>query len=704
MKFEELDIKATYDSRRTSVYDEFFNKVLPNSSLYKRFAGFFSAKRFALTAEGLQEFIKENNGMMELVMIPSFTTEETDAILKGISADEIITKNWIRDLSEIKEKFVEDHAKALSWMIANQYLTIKLLVPYNKDGKIIPIPELNQHSLLHKEIGIMYDKETQKPISFHGLIDRDSGESDEIYAIDVFRDWKDNEHEKIESDFAEFSDYWKDAEIEINEIKFKKIPLGPQLEQFFNDYAPKSKAEINLKKPPILRDYQKIAISNWIENNFRGIFEMATGTGKTFTAIGSLKKVEEKEEKLLVVITVPYNHLIQQWESELLRWNIKSKTLDESTWRITLRDEVRTLNYSTSKSMSVVIVSHVLFKDENFVKQIEKSKVANMVIVDEAHHIGTETSIEALSPNYHYRLALSATINRYYDDDGTEEIKKFFGNNGTSTVFEFTLEKAIKEGKLCSYYYYPYFIELNAEEEDQYRELSYKLAKYLHSKDPGVRKMAEPLLNKRAKIIRDAENKKFCFEDILKDMKSYSRLLIFCSENQFKSTLESLDNFQKITGVDKSLMYRKITYDDPKSKSDRVRILKEFADEKWDMILANKVLDEGMDIPQAQNSIILASTGNPTTFVQRRGRVLRIYDDTYKDGTKKEFATIYDVLVKPVIISTSDPEIIKTEISMIRSQLERIKDMSRLAINKEQCEDKIKEFTYGLPDDVFRIS
>jgi len=132
-----------------------------------------------------------------------------------------------------------------------------------------------------------------------------------------------------------------------------------------------------------------------------------------------------------------------------------------------------------------------------------------------------------------------------------------------------------------------------------------------------------------------------------------------------------------------------------------MRILKDFADEDYEIILSNRVLDEGMDVPQAKRCIVLASTGNPTQFIQRRGRVLRKYDDLYKDGSRKTHADIFDILVKPRIYDLDDLESQKLEIGLIRGQLNRIQQMGELAINNDDCLEKIKEFSYGLPKEVF---
>lgn len=700
MNFENLDVRSIYDSRRGSVYHEFFNKVLAHSSYYLRFGGLFSAKTFSLLAEGLQDFIKENNGYMKIAIVPVFTEEDREALFRGISVDDIISNKWIKDLSEIKEKFVEDHKLALSWMIANKFLEVKLILPQNPDGKYCSVDELKELPILREEIGIMYNVDDQSQLSFHAFIDGDNPESGEISKIDVYRNWIPSESKKIEKDFNDLKKFLDDDFYQFEEKRFLIRPLSQELESYFKEIAPKTKDQIpTLTKPPKLRPHQEDAVTAWVGNEYRGIFEMATATGKTFAGIGCIETVRKKEKNLLVIITAPYTNLVSQWKDELSKWSIQSSPLDSSNWTKVLRDEIDYLNRSKNEEFSVLIVSHDLFIKEKFVKAIERVKNSAMLVADEAHHLGTYTSSLGLSPKYYYRLALSATITRYFDDDGTQLLRNYFGK----TVFEYTLEQAIQNNLLCKYYYYPHFVELKDDEYLKYKDLTNKAARWLNSKNPDDRKNAEFILNERAKIIRDAENKIDCFREILKQMSHLKRLLVFCSEKQFDWVEDVLNNLEKYCGIGDSIHFRRITHDDPSDKKARMKILKEFAGEEWNVLLSNRVLDEGMDIPQAQNCIILASTGNPTQFIQRRGRVLRKYDDVYKDGTKKDFAYIYDILVKPKI-DNLDPESIKLEISMIRNQFDRIKTMSNAAVNRDECNMKITEFTYDLPLNTFDIN
>ena len=698
MRFEDLAIKSYYDSRKTDVFNEFFNTVLPHSKFYRRFGGIFSAKSFALIAEGLQKFIKENNGIMELVVIPSFSEEDKKMLLNGIVVDDIVTKNWIGDLSKIKEKILEDHIKAICWMIANNYLTIRILIPEHENGTPFTESELSKLVIFKKEIGIFYNRDDDSILSFHGIIDRNNPEIGELYSLDVSRNWIDTERERINADHEDFTNYWNSGSFQMGTIRGRIVPLSKKLEDYFAKIAPQTKSEIpDLRKLPVLRKYQVDAISGWLENGGRGIFEMATGTGKTFTAIGGIKKIQYKEGKILVVIAAPYRNLLDQWKNELSKWYIESVILESGTWRQILRDEISYMNQLNAEKISVLITSHELLTNAEFVRQIEKCTIPLILVADEAHRLGTLSRQQGLSKNYTYRLALSATIARYFDDDGTEALRNYFkGDSGQSTIIEYSLEKAIGDKMLCGYNYYPFFVDLNQNEVESYRSLTRRAAILLNSKKLEDRKKGEDKIKERARIVKNAASKIDCFKEIIAQVDKLKHLLIFCSEKQFDDLDEILSNLGESCGVDRNILFRKITYDNPRDKKDRVRILNDFASEDWDILLSNQVLDEGLDIPQARRCIIMASTGNPTQFIQRRGRVLRTYSEPYKDGTKKTYADIFDVLVKPQIHDL-EGDALCLETSIVKSQLNRIRQMGQLALNRDYCMKKIQEFTEGLP-------
>lgn len=711
MKFEDLDIKQEYDSRQSFVYGDFFNKILPCSNLYCRFGGVFSGQKFVQCAEGLQDFIKENGGTMELVLIPDFNEEDKEAFTEE-SKQKIITKKWKVELDQIEDNFKKDHIKALAWMIAHGKLVIKLILPQDENGKPLTKKELEGNDILN-EVGIFFNKDDPEDfLSFTGYID---SEKEDVIRITTSRPWKKNETYQIEDDYQRFNSFWQENDFcKIGPITCKIELLNDELIEYFEQIAPKLKEEIpELKKLPELRPYQEDAVTKWHDNGGIGIFEMATGTGKTYTGIGCIKKLQELHEKLVVVIAAPYTNLVDQWEKELNDWYIPSIKLEKG-WTKQIRNAISSINETSENRLTVFICSHAKFARDELLDEIKFCKVPTMLIVDEAHHVGagnsipdddgieaTEGSRKGLSKTlYKYRLGLSATIDRYYDDDGTAFLLDCFkGTKGISKVKILDLEEAIREGFLCEYDYHIDFVELTADERDEYQRLTYQAMKYIHSKDPKMKTIGDSIIIKRSKIIRDAKQKMEKFIDIMKRISDVKHLLVFCSEKQYDGLDEILNNSPEKLGYENP-SYRKITYDNPKDKSERIKILRDFADEDYKLILSNRVLDEGMHVPEARRCIVLASTGNPTQFIQRRGRVLRQFRDKYKDGTTKDFAEIYDILVKPNI-EGMNPDAVKLEIGIIRQQLKKITEMSNLTRNKTDCLEKIEEFKNNLPDSVF---
>jgi len=708
MLFEELDIKSEYDSRRNFVYADFFNKILPFCNHYRRFGGIFSGEKFVQCAEGLQEFIKENSGKMELSIIPVF--DENDKLaFKEKTIEKVISEKWKLELSEIKDTLKQDHVKALAWMIVNDYLEIKLILPQDENGNPLTQVELKKLDILN-EVGIFFNKdEPEDYLSFRGEIDVDDGE---VVRITTSRPWIESEKDQINSDYNKFVTFWDDETCKIGNIECKIKPLTEELLEYFKQKAPETKQDIpELKKLPQLRDYQKIAV----DNDHKGIFEMATGTGKTFTAIGCIKKLQENNSKLAVVISAPYTNLVDQWESALKEWYVPSVKLEEG-WTKELRHSIRSLNETSDERLTVFICSHAKFATDDFIQELESCNVPVMLIVDEAHHVGAGISITdndgvvakygsraGLSEKYTFRLGLSATIERHFDSDGTDFLLSYFkGSQQKSQVCILDLKEAIEKKFLCGYNYYPSFVELTTDEFIDYKEKTIEAMKYLTSKVPKVKAKGDFIIMQRSKIVRDAENKMDAFVTIMKSFSKIKHLLVFCSEKQYDKLETILKNSPQTLECDRPV-FRRITYDNPKNKRDRIKILRDFANEDYDLILSNRVLDEGMDVPQAKNCIILASTGNPAQFIQRRGRVLRQFDDLYIDGSKKTHADIFDVLVKPKINGLDDLEAKKLEINLIRNQYKKIKEMSELAMNKDQCLKKINEFTCDLPKELLEF-
>ena len=677
MNFRDIELKSEYDSISDDVYDEFFNKVLKCSRKYNRIGGKFTSKNFAACAAGLQEFI-QNDGNMKLVLLPEFNAEDVDSINKGIkNSHDVISECWIRDFSEVQEKFIEDHTKALAWMLANDHLEIKIVVPVDSNGAILSGIKLDDSQLFKRKTGIFWDGDN-KAISFSGNIDFDDKMFGEYHHFRVYRDWGDGERKFLDKDYEEFNKYW-DGQLIETDIRLKVIPLPEAIRSNLIEIAPKSKSEIRLQNIPRLRPYQKTAIRNWKENDYRGVFEMATGTGKTFAAIGCIKELQKKQETLQVVIVCPFDNIERQWKQELAKWEFDSTvTSRDAKWAQRMNDKIASLE-TKNRKISIIITTYKTFCTDKFINIVENCNVPLLLISDEVHNAGASVYNSGLTNAYNYRLGLSATLERYFDPDGTASLQRFFGD----TVYTLDLQNAIEKKFLVGYYYHPMYVDLNEEEYEKYSSYTKRIARLWNSKKPGDREQLELVLINRSRVILNAESKIARFKNWVQEYKDdIEYALIYCSEKQMDVVKKTLDKH--------AIINREITHKNPSDPIMRAEIIKKFSKGLFNAIVANRVLDEGADIPSAKNCIMLASTGNPKQFIQRRGRVLRKFKDAYPDGSKKENAIIYDLIVIPNISEDYTDDEIRIERQIVTSQIKRLEEMASMAINHESCLEEIK--------------
>ncbi len=673
MNFDSLELKSEYSSLTDNAYDEFFNKILKSTRLYYRIGGGFSSKNFALCAEGLQEFI-QNDGIMKLILMPKFNESDVDSINKGVkNTSDVISECWIQEFAEIREKFIQNHTKALAWMLANGNLEIRVVVPIDSNGTIISHRMLQESQIFKQITGIFWD-EDNNAVSFSGDVNFDDGLLGEYYRFRVYRSTDKSENKYLEKDFEEFDRYWEGEGIH-GEISWKTIPIPDAVRNDLIKIAPKSKSDIKLTNIPRLRPYQKKAIRNWIGNDNRGIFEMATGTGKTFTAIGCIDKIKQNNQKMFVVIVCPYDNLVRQWQKELEKWGYNSSiTVGEKKWHQNMVDKIASLKTNESKNIFILLTTYVTLSSDKFLKVVGRAGITTMLIADEVHNAGSPQNSRGLSSVYDYRLGLSATLERYFDPDGTLMLESFFGD----TVYELDLATAIQKDFLVSYYYYPIYVDLNYEEYEKYESLTKLIARLWNSKSHQDRKQLEMTLLNRARIIRDAENKLEKFAEwVDKNTDGVKYSLIYCSEKQMSTVKDILNK--------NGIINREITAKNPSDPKQRIGILNQFSSGQYDVIVANRVLDEGADIPAAKHCIMLASTGNPKQFIQRRGRVLRKFHGTYADKSKKEHADIYDILVIPDISEGYSEDVIRTERQIVSSQIKRQEEMAKIALNSDSC-------------------
>ena len=427
---------------------------------------------------------------------------------------------------------------------------------------------------------------------------------------------------------------------------------------------------------------------------------MATGTGKTLTALGAIAKISENfKDGLGVIIVCPFQHLVEQWVEDIKKFNIKPiigySQSHQKNWKDRLKLAIQTLKCDVISSFFCFICTNATFSSKEIQKLFKRNKKPLLLVVDEAHNLGAKNIRETLTEQYTYRLALSATFDRHMDEEGTSILYDFFGKK----AIEYSLGKAIEEKMLTPYDYYPIVVYLTESELNEYNELSKKIKKETRIDEKGktyFSKKGEILLIERARIIAGATNKIKALKKELQKYKEKNNILVYCGATNILQEEEdsSITNEKDIRQIDavKEMMYRELKmkvdrFTANESIKERIEIKERFISGKIQAIVAIKCLDEGVNIPGIKTAFILASTTNPKEYIQRRGRVLRI-------APNKEYAEIYDFITLPRDLKEArvlSKEKLGYDTSLINKEIARMKEFSSLSRNNLSCKKLIMD-------------
>ncbi len=737
------------NSRRYKSHSEwepvgFFSDCLCNATRFDLKLGFFSTSAINVLSDGFAAFLY-NGGRMRLVINDILSEYDKDILNKASDNNTIIQAIPLNDIAKLKETLSErgrHFFDCIAWLIRNNRMEIKVVTPKDSNG------------ISHTKCGLFADA-TNK-VAFDGSCNFSrTALIENVESITAFCDWDSPSDkfriEDVEEDFIRtFKGEDKSVEyLDISAIhtsitaafpdKSIKNLLEEEAEMLqtsiISDYplsikralsrakekvdAAIKKSQENLaatsieSKEPCFpyssgpRDYQVQAFKNWKDNRQKGLFAMATGTGKTITSLNCLLEIYKRLGYYKALILVPTITLVEQWEKECEKFNFGNviKVCSKyGGWQTSLAN-IRMLELSdpNNKLSYVIISTYASFiRPANFLDLNQFPKAKLLLIADEAHNMGGGLVAKRLNDiKYLRRIGLSATPERQFDEEGNLRLMSFFGCDNKYT-FEYSMAEAIRNKALCKYYYYPHLVELTQDEMSQYVELSKKIAKIINRTDDDSREILKRLLLKRKQIIHKAENKKKEFETILKDhlykTGSLKYTLVYVPEgNQLddqtadifdtverikddEDTLHLIDEYTRIVrDIDSHIVVRQFTSE----SADRDLMLSDFANGNIDVLTSMKCLDEGVDVPRSELAIFCASTGNPRQFIQRRGRVLR----THKD---KRYAIIHDLVVIPD--TNFDPECYELEKSLVSTEVKRVRDFALLS---ENCND-----TLNILDDV----
>lgn len=650
MSLKDLHLRNAYDSDFDDVLNDFYIPALSNSIKYKRLAGFFTSSSLAVAAKGLSKFIA-NGGHMKLICGAKLRKADVEAIKEGYEKPaRVIEMMMMENLEKLEDEFIQDHVRALGWMVANNKLQIKVAVVVDANGLAMDRENVEKQGIFHQKVGILEDSEGNK-MSFSGSDNETaSAWQANIEEFKVFRSWKEYEKGYLNADLERFEKFWKGTSKRTRvvnvpiAIKDKLIEMAPDnIEELDLEKWLKRKAKEEKKKIE-LRGYQKEAVERWLENGKRGVFKMATGTGKTFTALICINSYLEKMKRYgnRILIIVPQKNLAEQWKEDLLDFTSENdfiftyySEISSDKKRNARKVWIKDFGDDGQFNIYLCITIDSLMGFQHF-----KAKRPDLVIGDEVHSYGTKNRMDTLNErldDVKYVLGLSATPERYYDPEGTQRTFNYFG----PVIFEYGIKEAQKDGALSNYNYYLFIAKLTEEEEERVRDLTKKIGKgiainfenEISEKDNILSPSVKTLMNQRAKVIKKARNKLSVLRRILEENKNkLKQCIVYCEDS------EQLDAVQRVFEELKIDSY--IKYHSGVLKRDEALNL--FKRSNCRFILSMHCLDQGVNIPSCESLILLSSSRNPREYIQRRGRVLRNPTNRIKPTVK-----IYDILAFP---------------------------------------------------------
>lgn len=728
MGFKDHKVKSEYRSLIDNVVQDFYIPLLKDAVSYKRAVGFFSSSSLVEISKGIAGMAAKG-GKIQIVASPYLSDEDIDAIRHGYEdRNKIIERALLTQISEKPADYYSmERLNLLAALIADGVMDIQIAYTEDKNGI----------GMYHEKMGIIEDVHGDK-IAFSGSNNESATAMTINYeTMDVFRSWGDSsEIERVRLKENAFYSIWHDTEPNIKVLKFPNItdalieryrrkPANFAIddEQFAKrmlTYASKISDISSTYGGPIgarvpdditLREYQKDAISVWVGENYRGIYDMATGTGKTLTGLGAISKLsEDLDDVLAVIIVCPYQHLVEQWVEDIVRFNIKPIIAygdsPQKDWKKRLSRAVRDQKLRRDKSFFCLVCTNATFAKDYVQDEISKIQSPILLVVDEAHNFGARTYARLLDDRFTYRLALSATLDRHRDDEGTAMLYDFFGKK----CIEYSLDRAIDEDKLTKYKYYPIPVYLTDEELEKYEQKSYEMSKCLIKGKDGkykLNKRGEILAMERARIVAGASQKLETLREYIAPYAQDNNILVYCGATNvidekadYSSTDEEdvrqIEAVTRILGNEFGMEVAKFTSEE--NMETRATIKEQFQKgDRLQAIVAIKCLDEGVNIPGIRTAFILASTTNPKEYIQRRGRVLR-------KAENKPFAEIYDFVTLPReldSVSGLTAEQAQRDLSLVKNELARIKEFGRLSMNSMEANDLIWDIqeAYHIIDD-----
>lgn len=693
-----LELKTNYTSEADNIYSDFFLPSLRQAVTYQRAVGFFSLG-VLLNAPAAMSTLVTNEGRIELIFAKLVAPEDFEAIQGGAAAP------WApEDLPDFEALIAENRGSLLEYRI-------RILAWLFSTGRLEMKVAVRPKGMFHQKVGLLTDR-LGDVVSFSGSMNETKSALDPRFnseEITVFRSWNAGQNDYVQNHAANFARLWSGEtgsstiicalpeaiEHGLNFVMegFEGPPITEEesnrVNAFFDKHTVGSDGRPKVPKtlrgaPFEMRDHQLKALRAWSGNAYNGILELATGAGKTMTAIYAATKTAEANEGIALIVAVPYQDLADQWCAELRLFNIHAIRCygSRTEWEPVVQAYLRRNREQQKEFIAVVVVNRTLKTEhfQAFAKQLDSARL--FFIGDECHHHGSSGFVNKLLPSAKFRIGLSATPFHYLDDTANQRLRDVYDRS----IFQYTLADAVRDNVLTPYEYHPVPVALTSKEAQDYLDLSDQIARAFPAAKSDMGGLSgqklKSLLMRRARLIGAAENKMTELNRLLDQHRVAPHSLFYCSDGR---TLSSDDNDDDVDdeglvaapaevkqryAVAQALIKRGVRvspFTSDENRWQRREILSQFKGGETEAMVAIRCLDEGIDVPACRTAYLIASSRNPRQFIQRRGRILR-----RSEG--KESATIYDFVV--VLPEDSIPDQ-NLAVDFLRNELGRVADFAR---------------------------
>lgn len=648
--------------------------------------GFFSSEVLASLAPGLATYIASSQNSFRLIVSPLLRAKDKEAIENGLKSQEEVADEILEELI-VTEDLLQCHTlKCLSWLIREGRIEIKIA--------------LMKDALFHPKVWLF--KNDKHTLAAHGSSNMTySGIRKNIEQVAISKSWEDPIQLYTANKFAEqFHNLWNDKEDNCTVLPMSKAIQQHIVRSYSSDFPPNEEdlrvlysrsSEISEDpqtygtSPPVVTntfaipkelrfengpfEHQGKAVKAWCEAGYRGILEMATGSGKTITSMICAYRLYESSKPLLIVVAAPYVPLIEQWCEEILPFGLQPinlTTVGNATKRGGELQKLKRQLYTGISDVKVIVVSHDTLCTPEFLDAVQNFECERLLIADEAHNLGRPSFINNPPEFFEHRLGLSATPIRQYDEEGTEALFEFFG----PVTFQFKLEEAIGHC-LVEYDYYVHPVYLTDNEMDDWFELTSKIKQNSWRSNEGQPDdYLAKLLRDRRLLLETATDKISTLRALLENqnVSNVRHTLIYTSDKG----PEQLEAVNRVLN-DNNILFHQLTATETVNHEQTKEIIRSFQEAEIQVLTAKRVLDEGVNIPQICKAFILASTTVERQWIQRRGRLLRTCS-----AIGKTHSIIHDLLALP---PEMDEKLDPDARALVRSELYRAQEFARLARN-----------------------